>query len=356
MRFILLFLCLLAAGAGYAQPTFLPDVAASKAYRVVFADDFRYPSRDSLLSPHLQKWAPQHTWGNARWDTATVCKNIDTGNYAYLPEDIRLVPNPAEPNDMLLALDFDYHAQPLTRIVAADGRVVQGQFYKTSGMVRGIFRGDSACTETGFKYGIFEIRCQVPTIDGLQAAFWLWNGADACNVKPANWTATDTWEIDGFETFSNGGQRIFFSTLQANALRQHKPTVTDYAFKSNAGPEKSFHTYTVVWTPRVLAWYVDGKLYKYLRQPKNPAKAKLNPVGIPNTELNLLISSHYQWDCKNNYHCDTLADSTTINDQQCPQPNDPFLIDYIRVYRPAEGSPEATAWPLVEQRRRRVRE
>ncbi|GAB3836606.1 hypothetical protein GCM10028821_35360 [Hymenobacter jeollabukensis] len=329
-----------------AQPTILPTLASQ--YRIVFAEDFRYSSVDSLLSPHLRKWAPEHTWGNANWIASTPCGNIGTDNVAYRREDIRLVPNPDDPRDQCVALDFNYHAEPLRQVTSArTGKVTTGEFYKTSGMLRALFRGDSLCTEEGFRYGIFEIRCRVPNISGLQAAFWLWSGNGACGPLPAGWTAGDSWEIDGFETINTNGRRDFFSTLQANALGGHRRRVGNYYFRSADEPAVRFHTYTLVWTPRTLAWYLDGKLYKRLRNPRNSDR---NQVGIPDQEMGLLLSTHYQWDCKNNYHCPVLPDSVTRNDQQCPQPNDPFLVDYVRVYRPVALNSDGT-WPLVDRPR-----
>jgi hypothetical protein len=338
-----------AAPAARAQPSRLPSL--DERYQVVFEDDFRYPSVDSLLSPRLRKWAPEHTWGNAFWDPNTKCSNVGPGNVAYRREDIRLVPDPTDPQDRCAALDFTYHADPIRQIMSqTTGEVKTGEFRKTSGLLRAMFRGDSLCPEEGFKYGIFEIRCRMPNVPGLQAAFWFWNGYGACGQIPPGWTTGDSWEVDVFETYNNNGTRVFFGTLQPNPLRQHLGSSTYYEFAQPTDPATSFHTYTLVWTPNTLAWYLDGRIFKRLR---NPRTGSSNPVGVPNTEMSLILSAHYQWDCKNNYHCELMPDSVTRNDQQCPQPNDPFLIDYVRVYRPTTLNPDGT-WPLVERRRPRA--
>lgn len=337
-------LMLLSFGA-IAQPARLPDI--TKKYRLVFSDDFRYPSVDSMLSPKLNKWASDFTWGSAVWDSNTECSNFGPTNVAYRREDIRLVPNPENPQDQCAALDFNYHADPLRQIPSQDS-VVQGAFHRTVGLLRAKFRGDTLCPEDGFKYGIFEVRCRVPGYSGLQAAIWFWTHYGACNNIPAGWVPGDTWEIDVFETYNNNGKRTFFSTLQANPLTQHKSSSTDYFFPTDTEPATNFHTYTLVWTPNLLAWYVDGWLFKYLRNPRNTTQ---NTAGIPDNEMSLLLSSHYLWDCKGNNHCPTLPDGQP-NDQQCPQPNDPFLIDYVRVYRPVAPNRDGT-WPLVEKRKKR---
>lgn len=347
----LLLILFLLATRGLAQRSRLPDL--TKDYHLIFADNFNYPSVDSLLSPKLRLWAPEHTWGNAHWDPATKCDNIHPGNFAYRPEDIRMAGTPADTN-RVLALDFNYHSEPLRRVVSSNGTVGEGLFYKTSGLVRSTYRdlSDTTCKADGFKYGIFEFRCKVPATDGLQAAIWLWSRYRQCGPQPDNWTDKDSWEIDLFETYKMPDRRVFFGTLQPNALRNHQPTSTHYSFPEGKGPDDQFHVYTLVWTPNLIAWYVDGRLFKRLRNPRNSTN---NPAGIPDTRLNLLLSSHYQWDCKKNYHCDLLQDSVTVNDQQCPTPNDPFLIDYVRVYYPNTVPAASDAWPQVEKRRRKAK-
>ena len=101
--FLLVSTGLLFSSNTVAQPARLPNI--TEQYRLVFSDDFRYPSVDSLLSPTLNKWAADHTWGSAAWDSSTVCSNVGPDNVAYRREDIRLVPNPENPQDQCAALD-----------------------------------------------------------------------------------------------------------------------------------------------------------------------------------------------------------------------------------------------------------
>ncbi|UOQ53281.1 glycoside hydrolase family 16 protein [Hymenobacter cellulosivorans] len=345
---LFVFLLLLAALPGWAQPSRLPNL--DKDYHLVFADDFQYSSRDSLLGRGLNKWSPEHGWGNATWKPTAPCENIGPDNYAYLPQDMHLNPDSAEANDQVLALDYTYHNPPLDSVVSSTGYVNKGVIYRTSGMVRALFQGDSLCPDTGFKYGVFEIRCKVPSTEGLLAAFWLYTGEGACNVRTPNWdSGRDTWEIDGFETSRIEGRRDFFSTLQPNAYIGHKPNFTYYYFDKDSQPDQQYHTYTLVWTENLLAWYADGNLYKVLRNSRWARKA--NRAGIPRNELHLILSTHFLWDCKSNNHCAFLPDGVTPNDQHCPPPNDPFLIDYIRVYRPNQVDRKGQ-WPLLEKRNR----
>lgn len=325
-----------------------------KHYQVVFEDDFRYPSVDSMLSPRTGKWSPEQIWGNAHWEAEAQCQNFGPESYAYRPEDIRLLPNPANPADGIVALDFTYHDTPLRQITSANGTVTEGEFYKTSGLLRALYTGDSSCVEPGFRYGIFEIRVRLPATDGLQAAFWLWGGYGVSNCESSmtpGWKTGDTWEIDMFESFmgpptpeGKPGKRTFFSSLHRNPFTQHESKVTHLTWLQD-NPATSFHVYTLVWTPTEMTWLIDGQLIQQVRGEQ---------AALPR-ELNLMISSHYQWDCQKNQHCPTLPDGVTARNQHCPSPNDPFLIDYIRVYRPKAGTLNtAGGWPpyLLKQKKR----
>ncbi|GAA4376976.1 glycoside hydrolase family 16 protein [Hymenobacter koreensis] len=305
------------------------------SYQVVFEDDFAYASGQELLA--TGRWAP----GTAHWDSNLRCNDYGPSSYAYRAADVRTITDSA--GRQLVALDYTYHNPPLDSVVSSNGEVTKGRFYKTSGLLRAVYRGDSSCADTGFRYGIFEVRCKVPDTDGLQAAFWLWN-AHGCGATDVDRRPGDIWEIDAFETFRNGNERVFFSTIQPNAFTDHKSVSTLLDFPRGQSPATAFHTYTLEWTPTRLVYYVDGRITMIRRATRrNP-----NGTGAPDTELNLLLSAHYQWDCKKNYHCDTLADRTTPNDQRCPQPNDPYLIDYVRVYRPKSTAPNGS-WPKLRR-------
>ncbi|GGG30201.1 hypothetical protein GCM10011378_03550 [Hymenobacter glacieicola] len=304
---------------------------------MVFEDDFRYPTVDSMLSKHTGKWSPEQIWGNAHWDSKAECQNYGPESYAYRPEDIRLVPNPTNTRDGMVALDFTYHPTPLRKITSAQGTVTEGEFYKTSGLLRALYTDDTSCGEPGFRYGIFEIRAKLPATDGLQAAFWLWGGYGVPNCEGSinpNWQTGDTWELDMFESFmgpptpeGQPGKRTFFSSLQRNPYSGHESKVTHLSWLKN-NPATSFHVYTLVWAPTEMVWLIDGQVIQRIQGEK----------AILPREMNLMISSHYQWDCKKNQHCPTAPDGVTATDQHCPSPNDSFLIDYIRVYRPNQAA------------------
>ncbi|QUD87523.1 tandem-95 repeat protein [Phenylobacterium montanum] len=91
-------------------------------------------------------------------------------------------------------------------------------------------------------YGYFEIRAQLPAGQGVWPAFWL---LPADNTYPP--------ELDVMEQI--GGATIYET---AHYLNSSGTTVaaefTSYLPSDTTG----FHTYGVLWTPTVLAWYTDG--------------------------------------------------------------------------------------------------
>ena len=172
----------------------------------------------------------------------------------------------------------------------------------------------------GFNYGIFEIKAKLPRNAGDLSAFWLWSGYwqcgnDAsqysCNVDSHGVPGYDFfpgWEIDVFEAkqLANPEDFVYWATIQANGLSQpegcrHCATHYDW---NNSNPAEMFHTYTVAWTPDRVTWFIDGNEIRseYTNQHH----------GISQFKMNLILSI-------NNF---MGANS------------DPFIVDYIRVYRP----------------------
>ncbi|MCP8937229.1 family 16 glycosylhydrolase [Alsobacter sp. SYSU M60028] len=109
-------------------------------------------------------------------------------------------------------------------------------FGYTSGMI-------NTYDQYQFKYGFFEIRCDIPGGKGTFPAFWLRN-ADS-SVKA---------EIDIFEII--GGQpKVANQTVHTDdgSILKVNRTVTSTDFT------QGFHTYGVDWQPDFITFYVDGQ-------------------------------------------------------------------------------------------------
>jgi len=96
-----------------------------------------------------------------------------------------------------------------------------------------------------YHYGKFEISCKIPSGKGFWPAFWLY-GEDFFK---------NDHEIDVFEFWND-------NTISHNMTihREGDMCLSDYN-----GPDfsQSFHTFTVIWTPFSIEWYLDGELKRW---------------------------------------------------------------------------------------------
>lgn len=140
------------------------------------------------------------------------------------------------------------------------------------------------------RYGRFELRCQVPLIEGHIPAFWL--------INPNSYPP----EIDVMD-FSDG---------------KNDNLAIGYTFGDDEIP-KLFHKikkiikklrlsewniYTLDWTPTTLTWYVNG--YEIYR---------IKNIGIPQCPMYVAINM------------------ATSNNNQIPPTSKAMKIDWVRVYK-----------------------
>jgi len=112
-----------------------------------------------------------------------------------------------------------------------------------------------SCKEN-FGYGKFEISCKLPRGKGLGTAFWIW-------------TYKQQSEIDVFEFTNENG---LFGNYKASKLSKIHCMNSHNDYGSNGvmydcpthytGPDfsEAFHTFTLIWSPQVMQWFVDGEL------------------------------------------------------------------------------------------------
>jgi beta-glucanase (GH16 family) len=138
-------------------------------------------------------------------------------------------------------------------------------------------------------WGLFEIRCRVPTGRGLRSRFQLL----PVPLGPLP-------RIDIFETSGSAPSKVFFANRWGTEQ-------TERSFGDTfTGPDLStgFHTLSVEWDRGRIAWFIDGK-------------EKFQSVdGIPRQPMYMLIDLAAGG---------RVADSTTYPAS--------FDIDYIRVYQ-----------------------
>lgn len=302
--FVIIFCCSIATSAQYK--------INKKLWKVVFEDEFR----DST-SIVLNNWHSSYTWGKQMQPIDSIYFNTYTTTTNILTKD-----------DLL----FLYTHKIDEPIQAANNF----RYYYTNAVLRSKgedFPNINPTGDTipgGYLYGMFEISCRLPKAYGQFPAFWL--------------CGNNSWppEIDIFE-YHNGkeGQRVSTSvhwnnpdylslsdSLKKSTKIAHNLVQQDDYYKFYDYTAQ-FHTFNLVWTPTRISWFYDGQELKTDTIAEH-IHGYLDSIGILNTTNNL-----YEL-CKWN-KMDVLINSglnypkmgdTTIN-------KDLFLIDYIKIYKPA---------------------
>jgi len=149
----------------------------------------------------------------------------------------------------------------------------------------------------GFQHGLFEIRCKVSSGAGLWPAFWLYSGP----------TEIDVLEGDNPRKFSNNVIYVPQDPKQSKFLQQF------YDYTEPMDLSQDFHTYSVIWTPKEVSFYLDRRLLRTVTSDQVPTYS--GPAAI--------IA---------NQAVRTYADPNTWPGL-AGQKRAPLIIDYIKVYK-----------------------
>jgi beta-glucanase (GH16 family) len=119
--------------------------------------------------------------------------------------------------------------------ITAENRQMKGYSY-TSGIIT---------TQERFsqKFGVFMIRAKLPKGQGFWPAFWM------LPEQPDYPT-----EIDIFEMLGKDASKIYMSSHWKDAGDSHKQNIVSY---QGLDFSTEFHTFSLLWTPTELIWYVD---------------------------------------------------------------------------------------------------
>ncbi|WP_400192213.1 family 16 glycosylhydrolase [Hymenobacter sp. B81] len=303
---LLLLILLLVASPGAAQPPATEPAPRRLSYQgwgLAFADEF--DTYSSLADFQARSPWQFHPDGGAR----TLTNNAVEDQY-YEPAALSL-------QDGRLVLTATRLPEPIVYpFRTAAGTDTSKLLHYQSGWIStrpdfytGLGLGDAPRwpLNRGFEYGLFEIRCRFGSSSRAWPAFWLFNG---------------TTEIDVFEGGSNalGRPRLFSTNVHHNPAPPARSRTAQASHRKAFGPslDQEFHTYSVVWTPTAVTFYFDGRRLRSIparRLPTLPA-----PVDIIANQAMLGYSP---------------ALSPTPPEQEPPSQ---FEIEYIRVYKPQDGS------------------
>lgn len=149
----------------------------------------------------------------------------------------------------------------------------------------------------GFQHGLFEIRCKQSPGTGLWPAFWVYSGP----------TEIDVFEGETPRRASNNVHYVPQDPAQHRALQQI------YDYTQPVDLTQGFHTYSVVWTPTEVSFYLDRKLLRTVAATQVPTYA--GPATIIANQAVV-----------------TYADPNTWPGLP-GQKRAPLIIDYIKVYK-----------------------
>lgn len=146
-----------------------------------------------------------------------------------------------------------------------------------------------------FLYGKAEIRAKLPAGQGIFPAFWMMPDKD------------NTWlpEIDVLEMLGHKPNEIWMVT---HWLDKSNTLKSDYDTFNGPDFSKDFHTFSIVWTPDSITWFIDG--IERFRSSKN----------IPNEKMYLYLNTAIGGDWPGS------PDDSTIFPVS-------YEIDYVRVFK-----------------------
>ncbi len=163
-------------------------------------------------------------------------------------------------------------------------------------------------------YGRIDIRAQMPSGQGIWPAFWMLPSRGMYG----NWP--NGGEIDIMELLGHEPETVY-GTLHYADASGHQLSGTSYTLDEGTFAD-AFHTFTLIWEPESIRWYVDGRLYQEQTEWSTtiadyPAPFDQNFYLI----LNLAVGGNWPG----------YPDATTEFPQR-------LLIDYVRVYQSGPSS------------------
>lgn len=160
-------------------------------------------------------------------------------------------------------------------------------------------------------YGKFEIRAQMPIMQGWWVAFWMMQG-DVCRLGSGG---VDGSEVDIFEGWGWTDKISHAVHWDCYGAEHRLVDRNEYI----PGIRSGWHTFTLVWNPSIYIFYVDG-----IERWRTPAGGVCNQPGYIKLTGELSTNSP------------AISDSWAKNPEGVPYP-DYFRVDYVRVYSASPG-------------------
>lgn len=161
-----------------------------------------------------------------------------------------------------------------------------------------------------FQYGRLEARIKIPEGQGMWPAFWMLGD----NISSVDWPACG--EMDIMESVGTHPSTNWGSIHGTGFIG--KPLTTEYNLPNNAKFGDTFHTFGIVWAPKLIKFYVDNPKNVYATYtPKNLPQGAVWPFDTGRFFFILNVAVGGAWP--------GAPDNTTVFPQE-------MLVDYVRVY------------------------
>ncbi|GAA3945624.1 glycoside hydrolase family 16 protein [Hymenobacter algoricola] len=287
-------LLLLGVVPGYGQGPGLPTGHLDYAdWEVVFEDDFDGPRLDTAKwRTDLPFFSSCYAYSNHTSPTDTLPDN-DTAEYY---------------DTTALALENGILRITASRVPDYRCPGTNDIYTFKSGLIRSRFVDNTAppvYNTRGFLYGMIEVRCRIPMASCFTPAVWL-------AASSGEWPP----EIDLFEVEcgSNANKNKVYSSVQ-DGPGSSRNASEHYRARQHNYFALAYHTWTCIWSPTHITFYLDGRELHTRTNPYN----NLVPMDVI---ANLGVHS-----LKNGNSSDV------------------FAIDYIRILKPRTSVPLSAAAP-----------
>jgi beta-glucanase (GH16 family) len=165
-------------------------------------------------------------------------------------------------------------------------------------------------------YGRFEARIKMPLGKGIWPAFWMLGD----DIATAGWPKSG--EIDIVENI--GEPTLSHSTIHGPGYSGDKGPSAAFTLPTGQRVDTAFHTYALEWAPNDLKFFLDD----HLIAERTPADLPAGATWVYNHPFFIILNLAVGGEWPGN------PDSSTTFPQQ-------MLVDYVRVYKPADRTVHA---------------
>jgi beta-glucanase (GH16 family) len=144
-------------------------------------------------------------------------------------------------------------------------RVLNGRLQIRSEQRKGTYYSGAIETRVGYgiRYGRIEIRAKLPVGKGIFPAFWMLPVADRALpeidiMEMVGHKPNEIWQVYHYKDGKGAQQKTFGKSTGSNFTMQ-------------------YHTYSLVWKPHQLTWFLDGRVLHQTKQsPDIPMRLIIN--------------------------------------------------------------------------------